>query len=489
MRLDELVAELAKVNSHIEITGLTVDSREVKPGFVFIALAGAMQHGLKHAQQAIDKGACVVIYDAAEQMGMNEINKDVEWIAIADLNFRLADIAARYYDYPSQNLAVIGITGTNGKTSCSQFLAQVLTDSMVIGTLGWGTWGNLKNTGYTTPNAVVLQSILAETLASGKKTVVMEVSSHGVQEKRIEYTLFKGAVFTNLSRDHLDYHDTMENYFNAKLELFKRPELKFAVINSDDEYGQKIISEISASVTLWTFSKQNQTNSARCVQAKNIDCSIDGIRFEVRCNNEVAEVNSRLYGEFNIENMLAVLTTLLALGLSLSEAAQKVSALQSVSGRMEYFGGGGKPAVFVDYAHTPDALEKVLHGLKEHATEQLTVVFGCGGNRDSGKRPLMGEIATRLADNIIITDDNPRFEEGDTIVTDILSGCKTDKVTVIRDRALAIQTAILQAASEGCVVIAGKGHEDYQEIKGIKMPFSDQVIVKQALENWSDSCT
>ena len=204
------------------------------------------------------------------------------------------------------------------------------------------------------------------------------------------------------------------------------------------------------------------------------------------CGNQSAVINSRLYGEFNVENMLAVLTTLLALGFNLDEAAEKISALQSVPGRMEYFGGNGKPAVFVDFAHTPDALEKVLQTLKHHQPKFLSVVFGCGGNRDAGKRRLMGAIAEKFADKIIVTDDNPRFEEGDNIIADILSGCKNQNLSVIRDRALAIQTAISQATSDDCIVIAGKGHEDYQEVKGIKTPFSDQAIVKQVLEQWKE---
>lgn len=482
MKLNELVAGFAEVDFEQDIAGIALDSREVKPGYVFIAMQDAT---LTYVQQAVDEGACAIFFEQGCADCQNVQNASaIKWIGIENLESKLADIAARYYDYPGQNLDVIGITGTNGKTSCSQFFAQVLVDSMVIGTLGWGTWGNVKFTGYTTPNAVVLQKILADIVAQGKKTVVMEVSSHGVQEKRIEQTPFKGAVFTNLSRDHLDYHNSMEEYFNAKLQLFKRPELQFAVINQDDEYGQKIIKAIAPSVTLWTFTRQQQINSARCVQAKNIHCSIDGLQFEVCCDNETALINSRLYGEFNVENMLAVLTTLLALGFSLDAAAEKISALQSVPGRMEYFGGNSKPSVFVDFAHTPDALEKVLQTLKHHQPKSLAVVFGCGGNRDAGKRALMGAIAEQLADKIIITDDNPRFEEGDNIIADILSGCKNKNLTVIRDRAVAIKTAVLQATSDDCIVVAGKGHEDYQEVKGVKTPFSDQEIVKQALELW-----
>jgi UDP-N-acetylmuramoyl-L-alanyl-D-glutamate--2,6-diaminopimelate ligase len=262
-------------------------------------------------------------------------------------------------------------------------------------------------------------------------------------------------------------------------------------------------------VDLWTFSRQEKINSAYCVQAKNIHCSIHGISFEVivyaqspipegsrhlfsgdithlTIKSKVKIVKSRLYGEFNVENLLAVLTTLLALGFDLETAVEKTSNLQSVCGRMEYFGGDELPTVFVDFAHTPDALEKVLQSLRHHNPKSLSVVFGCGGNRDAGKRSLMGAIAEKYADKVIITDDNPRFEEGGAIVSDILTGCEDKNITVIRDRALAIQTAISQAKTGDCVVIAGKGHENYQEIKGVKTPFSDQEIVKKALALWTE---
>jgi UDP-N-acetylmuramoyl-L-alanyl-D-glutamate--2,6-diaminopimelate ligase len=260
--------------------------------------------------------------------------------------------------------------------------------------------------------------------------------------------------------------------------------LEFAVINRDDDYGQKIIETLSSSVSVWTFGLTQLDLNERCVSAKNIDCSIYGIQFDVQCDKQTAHIKSGLFGAFNVENVLAVLTTLLALGFDLSEAAQKVSRLQSVSGRMEYFGGENKPTVFVDFAHTPDALDKVLQSLRHHNPQSLSVVFGCGGNRDQGKRVLMGAIAEKYADKVIITDDNPRFEEGDSIVADILTGCQNKNMTVIRDRATAIQTAIMQAVRGDCIVIAGKGHENYQEINGLKTPFSDQTIVKKALEMW-----
>jgi UDP-N-acetylmuramoyl-L-alanyl-D-glutamate--2,6-diaminopimelate ligase len=266
--------------------------------------------------------------------------------------------------------------------------------------------------------------------------------------------------------------------------------LEFAVINADDAYSEQIIEVLNPQVALWQFRTASPSkdwqSSGHTVQAQNITCSASGIRFDVSCNGETAHINSGLFGLFNVENMLAVLTTLLAIGLNLTEAAEKVSNLKPVVGRMEHFGGGLLPSVFVDYAHTPDALEKLLLSVKKHNPRFLTLVFGCGGNRDKGKRPLMGKIAEKYADDIIITDDNPRFEDGDAIINGILKACRPAKFDVIRNRATAIEMAIALSCKDDYVVIAGKGHENYQEVKGVKTPFSDQVIVKNALENWKE---
>jgi UDP-N-acetylmuramoyl-L-alanyl-D-glutamate--2,6-diaminopimelate ligase len=515
MKLNDLLAGLVPLSdtdltmmNDLLITGLTLNSRTVVAGNVFIALAGSKQHGLSHVAQAISKGACAVVFDPAG--GGAELAKDLQgtvpMIAVDNLSGALGNIAARFYGNPSQLMNVIGITGTNGKTSCSQFLSQVLDDCGIIGTLGWGEWGNLHKTLNTTPDALAVQSILAKLLAANKKTVAMEVSSHGLEQGRVNGTHFKGAVFTNISRDHLDYHGSMEAYLQAKLALLQTPDLAFVVVNLDDAYSQQILAAIPATVKVWGIMTasplkdcSNLHNIDEQVSAENMTNKADGIEFDVCWRNEVQRVIIPLYGDFNVENVLCVLAVMLALGISLTDATKKLTQLKPVAGRMERFGGGVNPLVFVDYAHTPDALDKVLSSARKHCQQALWVVFGCGGNRDTGKRALMGACAEQLADYVIVTDDNPRFENSLDIVNAILSGCSRDAIyrvstttdainhvstpiEVIQNREQAIHSAISKALAGDCIVIAGKGHEDYQEINGTTIPFSDRDCVLAALE-------
>lgn len=480
MKLHDLIDGVAEDVPCIDIGGVVLDSRELQKGDVFIALAGFRQHGLEYARQVAEKGACTILY-APEEGGdrlAEELRLDIPLIRIEGLNSALADIAARFYRYPARQLQVIGITGTNGKTSCSQFLAQMLPCSAVIGTLGWGAWGNLHGTINTTPDALALQKMLSMLHDEGVRTLAMEVSSHGLEQARVRGIEFNGAVFTNLSRDHLDYHGSMEAYFQAKLQLFKRPELEFVVINLDDAYSRRIVEALSPKTILWTFSQEKQEAS---VHACNVLLLNEGLSFKVCHGGEEEKVQCGIYGAFNVDNLLAVITTLLAMGFSLGEVVSKIPNLQTVPGRMQRFGGEGKPLVFVDYAHTPDALEKALSALKQHRHKRLVVVFGCGGDRDKGKRAQMGSIACKLADAVVLTDDNPRTENPDEIIDGILSACEKDKVTVIRDRTKAVETAINGAAKGDCILVAGKGHEDYQEINDVKYPFSDQKVVEKAL--------
>ncbi len=489
MKLKDLLAgfvSFTHTDLDIEISGLTLDSRKVAAGNVFIALAGSRQHGLSHAKQAITQGACAIVFDPAG--GGKELAEDLQgnipMIAVENLGLVLGDIAARFYGDPSSLMTVIGITGTNGKTSCSQFLSQVLDDCGIIGTLGWGEWGKLHKTVNTTPDALAIQNIFASLWTSGKKTVAMEVSSHGLEQGRVNGVRFKGAVFTNISRDHLDYHGTMENYLQAKLALLQMPDLAFVVVNLDDAYSEQILAAIPATLQVWgvTHASHSLAKVHEGIVAENIINNTTGIEFSVRWRDEVHKVTIPLYGDFNVENVLCVLAVMLALGMPLVEATHKLARLQAVEGRMQRFGGNDQPLIFVDYAHTPDALDKVLASVKKHCHQDLWVVFGCGGNRDKGKRAEMGACAEQWANHVIVTDDNPRFENSLDIVNDILSGCKDrHKIEVIQNREQAIRGTIARAKAGDCIVIAGKGHEDYQEINGERCSFSDSACVLNAL--------
>lgn len=483
MKLSALLNSIVEVDTDIECSGLCLDSRFAKQGDLFIALNGALQHGLNYVDQAIKNGAIAVIYDPAGFKQPQHKTAGFMAMPIRDLSQQLGEIAARFYQYPSRQLDVIGVTGTNGKTTCSQLIAQALTGCGVIGTLGWGELGQLQDTANTTPDAVAVQKMLLKFVEQKKSAVAMEVSSHGLQQGRVNAVDFKGAVFTNLSRDHLDYHGSMASYLQAKLGLFTNSALKFVVVNLDDPNSPQVLQAVKKDVKRWTFSASNQTVAgAECLTASNVQHRQDGIFFEVNWAGQTAQASTPIVGTFNLQNVMTVLCVLLAQDWPFAKAVAQLANLKPVVGRMEKFGGQDKPAVIVDYAHTPDALEKVLLSCKGNG--QLWAVFGCGGDRDTGKRPQMGRIAESCADHVIVTDDNPRTEAAETIIQDILHGCVTQKVSIINDRALAINTVIHQAAQNDCIVIAGKGHENYQEIKGVKIPFSDQAVVQQALATW-----
>jgi UDP-N-acetylmuramoyl-L-alanyl-D-glutamate--2,6-diaminopimelate ligase len=482
--LTELLTGAAGLVHDGDIAGLSLDSRKLAPGEAFIALAGANQHGLKYAAQALERGAAVILYDPAGGGAAlaTELN-GAPLVAVENLGRKLGGLAADFYGHPSEKMKVFGITGTNGKTSCSQFLSQLLPDCGVIGTLGWGEWGKLSATLNTTPDALAVQQMLAALQKQGKKSVAMEVSSHGLEQGRVNGVRFLGAVFTNISRDHLDYHGTMEAYVAAKLSLLKQPGLVFAAVNLDDDYSERILAAVPKGVAVWGHSRRGKSAATdESLQAGNVRHEPDGIAFDVSWRAQRVTVRTSLVGDFNIDNCLSVLAVLLALGEPIDEAAIKFQRLVPVPGRMERFGGNCQPRVFVDYAHTPDALDKVLSSAREHCRSDLWVVFGCGGNRDKGKRAEMGAIASRWADRVIVTDDNPRDEDGRDIVNDILAGCRKEQVRVIRDRKQAIENAICEADGNDWVIVAGKGHEDYQEIAGKRYPFSDAETVQRALE-------
>ncbi|GFO71621.1 UDP-N-acetylmuramoyl-L-alanyl-D-glutamate--2,6-diaminopimelate ligase [Bathymodiolus japonicus methanotrophic gill symbiont] len=484
MKLSELLTGLTSCVKHdAEVCHIALDSREISVGGVFFAVAGAAQHGLLYADQVRRQGAVAIVYDPAQQGSSLAKNiTGLPLIAIDNLNEKLGSIAARFYAWPAQHLHIIGITGTNGKTSCSQFLAQAMDDCGVIGTLGWGRYTDLNSTLNTTPDAFAIQKILAYFYQHGMQNVAMEVSSHGLEQGRVNALAFRGAIFNNLSRDHLDYHGNMENYFQSKLRLLKWPGLSFVVVNLDDAYAERVIAAVADGVRIISYSLQGRVHEQNSsITGTNISYTLAGIACDIDWQGQQARLEAGLLGDFNLQNILAVLAVLLEMDTSLSDSLAAIQSIKPVIGRMECFTGTGKPLVVVDYAHTPDALDKVLSTLRQHCGAQLSVVFGCGGDRDKGKRKEMGVIAERLADRLIVTDDNPRFEDGQAIIKQIIGGLNMDKVSVIKNRKAAIEQGISMSSKRDILLVAGKGHEDYQEIKGVKYPFSDREIVQELM--------
>ncbi len=485
MKLSELLQELVDgVDVDVCVSGLQLDSRKVVAGDLFIALSGTCQQGHQFVAAAIKAGAVAVLVDESVASELTDIA--VPCVAVPELRNRVGLIAERFFGFASQQMFVIGVTGTNGKTSCSHFIAQVLASETVpvavIGTLGNGLVGKLQLATHTTPDAISLHRLIREFVDAGVKYLVMEVSSHGLDQGRVAGVSFDLAVFTNLSRDHLDYHVDMESYGRAKARLFDMPGLRYVVINADDEFGRRLLLSLPASVEALAFTLVDGRAEENTVRGELISQGHDGLLLDVQTPWGSGRFHSELLGQFNACNLLAVLSTVLLSGMGVDKALQKISQLKTVPGRVERFGGvAGQPLVVVDYAHTPDALEQVLLSLRQHCAAQLWCVFGCGGERDKGKRPQMGIIATQYADHVLLTDDNPRNENPDAIIADIISAVQSNQVMVLRDRAEAIRFAVTRAAANDVVLVAGKGHEDYQLIGEQKIPFSDASHVQQAL--------
>ena len=476
---------------------LVSDSRAVKPGDIFLAYPGERQDGRRFIPDAIAAGAAAVLWEPRGYGWHPEWR--VAQLPVARLRQRAGVIASRALGRPSHKLRIVGVTGTNGKTSCSHWIAQSLSlmehKAAVIGTLGHGAPGRLTADVNTTPDPVALQYRLAEYLAQGSAWVAMEVSSHGLEQGRVNGVCFDIALFTNLSRDHLDYHRSMEDYGAAKARLFRWPGLRHAVINLDDRFGAELVGRIDhRKVKVWGYGMGKGE-----IAGHGLRLGLAGLRLRVATPLGEATVESPLLGAFNAMNLLGVLGVLLAAGMPLAPAVEALHWLTPVPGRMETLGGGDQPLVVVDYAHTPDALEKVLETLRDVTASgsgfratgsvpgsknpQLICVFGCGGERDRGKCPLMGEVATRLADRVILTSDNPRGEDPRRIIADIEAGAHPD-FRIVEDRALAIAQAIHGAEAGDVVLIAGKGHENFQEIAGVQLPFSDVEVARLALERW-----
>ena len=488
----EGLADLSELPESVlatEVSGVQMDSRLVTEGELFLACFGKNHDARDYVEDTVAGGASAVLVESGGGWQGLRMIGDVPVLAVDKLASRLSEIAGRFYGNPSTALSVFGITGTNGKTSCSQFIAQVLTGlgfrCGTMGTLGYGVYGELQETDLTTPDAVFTQMALAEMAQSQIDPVVMEVSSVGLHQHRVAAVHFDTAIFTNITRDHLDYHGSMEEYAGNKRKLFTTEGLRCAVINLDDPHALSILNAIDSGVEILTYSAGNPVAS---VYAEEVTLTPDGFSAVIVTPLGRCQISPRLLGRFNISNVLAVVAALIGYlpgkgDYSLDALCAEVSALEPVNGRMQIIGEGGDITAVVDYAHTPDGLRSALTALRQHFDGKIWCLFGCGGNRDKGKRPLMGEIAEELADYLIIADDNPRREQGDEIVRHILSGISNPAgVTVIRDRARAIDHAIASAAADDVVLVAGKGHESYQDIAGEKHLFSDAKQVRLALQ-------
>ncbi|MCK5877248.1 MAG: UDP-N-acetylmuramoyl-L-alanyl-D-glutamate--2,6-diaminopimelate ligase [Candidatus Marithrix sp.] len=454
------------------ITGLSLDSRIISPGDLFFAITGTQTDGKLYINMAIQKGAVAVVKQSTI-FSVEILPGDIPCINLPNLSQLLGKIAAKFYQNPSQNMSVIGVTGTNGKTSITHAIAHILQSYApcgLFGTLGYGVYGNLQTASHTTPHAITLQTLFAKLNHQQVERVVMEVSSHALVQGRVNGINFETAVLTNLSRDHLDYHKTMTAYSDAKRLLFSMPNLKNTIVNYDDEFGRSILAELPNTLT---YSTQNKMAN---VYAEILNYNSNGCQLDIYSDWGNEKLHSPWLGNFNVSNILAILTTLLSMDFSLPELINKLTILPTVPGRMERI----SEQVVIDYAHTPDALEKALLALREHLQGHIWCIFGCGGNRDRGKRQLMGEIAQLCADKVIITDDNPRNESSQAIIDDILQGCPTP-TAVIPDRKQAIKYALKNADKNDVILIAGKGHEDYQLIGDRCLPFSDIDVVKAIL--------
>ncbi|TBU97317.1 UDP-N-acetylmuramoyl-L-alanyl-D-glutamate--2,6-diaminopimelate ligase [Stutzerimonas kirkiae] len=481
---------LPQAGSSVLIRELTLDSRKVRPGDLFLAVPGAQQDGRAHIPDAIARGAAAVAYESEGAQDIWAVGAVL--LPVRRLASQLSAIAGRFYGEPSRSLRLAGITGTNGKTSVSQLVAQAL-DRLgercgVIGTLGTGFHGELEQGRHTTPDALGVQATLARLKQDGARAVAMEVSSHGLQQGRVAAIDFDVAVFTNLSRDHLDYHGSMQAYGEAKAALFAMPGLKCRVINLDDAFGRELAAYRQDS-RLITYSLEDPAAYLYCPQVTLDD---DGIRARLVTPQGEGSLHSTLLGRFNVSNALAAIGTLLALNHPLDEILAVFPALQGPAGRMQRLGGNRRPLVVVDYAHTPDALEKVLLAMRPHVQGRLICLFGCGGERDRGKRPLMAAVAERLADQVLVTDDNPRGEAAAAIRAEIMQGFSAPapapaRVREVAGRAAAIATAVAASRIGDVLLLAGKGHEDYQEIAGERLPFSDLLEARKALDAWEVS--
>ncbi|WP_035344222.1 MULTISPECIES: UDP-N-acetylmuramoyl-L-alanyl-D-glutamate--2,6-diaminopimelate ligase [Dickeya] len=468
---------------------MTLDSRAAAAGDLFVAVVGHKTDGRHYIPQAIAQGVAAIVAqaDADTPDGTRVEMHGVPVIYLANLNQRLSALAGRFYHQPSSALQLVGVTGTNGKTTTTQLLAQwcqaLGKTSAVMGTVGNGLLGHVVPSENTTGSAVDVQQRLSQLVSQGAQFAAMEVSSHGLVQHRVAALSFAAAVFTNLSRDHLDYHGDMASYEAAKWQLFAEHQSGQHIINVDDEVGRRWLSRLPDAVAVSISTERHiEASRPRWLNATQVTYHDSGFTVHFDSSWGAGVINSRLMGAFNVSNLLLALATLLALGYPLAQLVETGSSLQPVCGRMEVFVAENRPTVVVDYAHTPDALEKALQAARLHCHGTLWCVFGCGGDRDKGKRPLMGAVAEQLADRVIVTDDNPRSEDPHAIVTDILSGLlDAGRAQVIAGRAEAVTSTVMQASAQDVVLVAGKGHEDYQLIGNERLDYSDRITVARLL--------
>ena len=485
--LELLLRGLAPVPRDVSLTDVTLDSRQVRPGGAFLACRGERRHGLEFAADVARRGAAAIVWEPGGVNQPPRFESDIVLAEVPRLSERASLIAHRFFDAPSRRLDVIGVTGTNGKTTCAWLLAQALSacdlPAAYMGTLGAAFGGTLVAGEMTTPDAVTVQRELAGFAARRARKVAMEVSSHGLAQGRVGEVHFDAAVFTNLTRDHLDFHGDMQRYGAAKASLFERKDVRLRVFNVDDAFGAQLAARPAFADRIACSRLPGAEPAGRFVLAHDVRFDATGTQFAIASSFGSARVATRLLGEFNVDNVLAVLAVLLGSGVELQRAVDALQSLTAPSGRLEVLTRAGAPLAVVDYAHSPDALEKALQVLRRHCAGRLIAVFGCGGDRDRGKRPQMGAVAARLADAVVVTDDNPRSESGDAVVAQILAGCagSATPVSVQRDRRAAIAGAIGGAQAGDVVLVAGKGHESVQIVGLEHRPFSDQAEVRAAL--------
>jgi UDP-N-acetylmuramoyl-L-alanyl-D-glutamate--2,6-diaminopimelate ligase len=488
--LKALLGGSIEVPDDVEVADLTLDSREVRQGAAFLACRGRSRHGLDFARAAVDAGARAVLWEPAPGVNAPQFPASVLVVAVPELSAQAGYIADRFFSAPSARLAVTGITGTNGKTTCAWLLAAALNASgrscAYLGTLGAGLAGRIVSGTLTTPDAVSLHRQLAQLRDAGALAVAMEVSSHALDQHRCAGVRFQVAAFTNLSRDHLDYHGDLRSYAAAKSTLFEWPTLSARVINVDDSLGLELASRAPPDAMLIVTGRRTDPTQrvpgARYIRARRSAHLPQGLEIALESSWGQGSLISPLIGDFNVDNLLTVLGVLLANGMAFEQALSVLATCPAPPGRMQVVGGGALPLAIVDYAHTPDALDHALRAARAHCAGRLLCVFGCGGERDRGKRAQMGQVAESLADELYITDDNPRGEDPKRIVQDILGGlAHPERAQVQHDRAASIAAAVAAAIPGDVILVAGKGHEDYQLAGAERRPFSDLAQVRAAL--------